>query len=228
MKYLARSFVRRAARFALTPEGDDDHWTGLGVSPVHFPVRAGPESFGAIDDALKSWSRASTMGVFDHQARIVQLVEAPPSPDPEGADYMRSALANEVTLRFFTASARRLEWFNWVEAEGFFEPLTSTTSITKPEPLLLARWFAEHFVLQHSREALRFVQRHASTLNPLLCECITFTLGHRATDVSADVLRLWSAALLAVDTCPVESLTRLLESVPRLTSSTPPHCCFDT
>jgi hypothetical protein len=209
MKYLARSFVGSTARFALTRDGDDGHWTGLGITPVHFPERPAPERFGAIDAALESWTRTARMGAFDHQARIVRMVSTPPSLDPEAVDYMRSVLADPVTLPFFTGSARLIEWFHWANSEGFFAPLVSGGHTLTTEQQTLALWFAEHIVLAHQNDAVAFVQQHASTLNPFVSEAIAFHLG-RVAEVSTESLRLWSAALLAVNSCPTSALTRLI------------------
>lgn len=56
MRYLARSFVGGTSRFALTLPDQDDHWTHLGIVPVHFPKRVAPDEYGALDDAIESWN----------------------------------------------------------------------------------------------------------------------------------------------------------------------------
>ena len=75
---------------------------------------------------------------------------------------------------------------------------------------MLAQWFAERFAVQHPREAQQFVQRHAHTLNPALCEAIAFHLSVRLEDPPKDILRVWSAALVTVAATPERSLMRLL------------------
>lgn len=210
MRYVARSFVGRTSRFALTPPDQDDKWTHLGISPVHFPRRSAPHEYSAIDDAIKAWTNAAGMGVFDRKVRVAQLVSAPPPLEPENLDYLRSVLADEVTLRFFVEEARHVEWLAWTESEGFLAPLTKLDPITSGAPQLLAHWFAKRFAEAHLREALQFVQRHARTVNPLLWEAIALHLGVRSATPSPDVLRLWSATLMTSPSVPERALTRLM------------------
>ncbi len=210
MRYLARSFVGPTSRFALTSPGQDDRWTYLGISPVHFPLRLAPREYSAIDDAIEAWTKTSGMGVFDHKVLVAQLVTAPPPLEPESLDYLRSVLTDEVTLRFFVEEARLVEWLAWTESEGFLAPLTKLESVTSRAPRLLAHWFAERFAEAHLREALQFVQRHARTVNPVLCEAIAFHLCVRGAAPSADVVRLWSAALMATPSPSEPGLMRLL------------------
>ena len=211
MRYLARSFVGPTSRFALTSLGQDDHWTYLGISPVHVPLRPAPNEYSVIDDAIEAWTKTAGMGVFDHKVRVAQLVTGPPPLEPESLDYLRSVLADEVTLRFFVEEASLVEWLVWTESEGFLAPLTKLEPITTGAPQLLAHWFAERFAMAHSREALQFVQRHARTLNPVLVEAIAFHLCVRSATPSADVLRLWSAALMLTPSAPDRALMRFLD-----------------
>jgi hypothetical protein len=210
MRYLARSFVGGTDRFALSPPGQDDHWTNLGITPVHFPMRSGADGYGAIDDALESWAKTAAMGAFDHKARITQLVESAPPIDPESIDYLRQVLADRVTLLFFVGSAKRIEWLEWTEKEGFLAPLTTPASLTADEPRLIAHWFAEQFAVPHLKEALQFAQRHAANLNAFLCSAIAQRLA-RSGAVTGEALRLWASALLALPNTPAPSLGRLLE-----------------
>lgn len=211
MRYLARSFVGGTKRFSLTPPGQDEFWTTLGISPVHFPLRAGGDRYGAIDAALASWSKRASMGAFDHKARITQLAEAPPPVDPESLDYLRSILKEAVTLKFFVETAGHIEWLRWAEDEGFFAPLLNSAALSAAEPRMLAYWFAERFAIRHAREAFEFVQRHSPDINPELSRAIAFQLAFRSSSPDQATLRLWAAALLAIRTTPPESLTQLLD-----------------
>lgn len=197
-------------RYSLTLPGQNDFWTNLGIVPVHFPPREGTDRYGAIDAALANWSKRAGMGTFDHKARITQLAEAGPPVDPESVDYLRAVLSESVTLKFFTETATRIEWLRWVEDEGLFAPLLGTAAITADEPRLFAYWFADRYAIEHPREALEFVQRHAANLNPELTRAIAFRLASRNETVAEDTLRLWAAALLALRTTTADSLTRLL------------------
>lgn len=210
MRYLARSFVGPTARFALTAAGQEEFWRNLGITPVHFPLRPAPDEYGAIDEALGSWSARATMGVLDHETRIAQLVEAPPTPDPEAADYLRGVLRDPVTLRLFVERAQLPEWLSWAESEGALAPLVSPAPMPSDEGRILAAWFADRFAVQYPKEALDFVRRHATSLNPYLCVAIAYRLAHPGANPSTETLRLWVAALLAVPGTPTDALTRLL------------------
>lgn len=210
MRYLARSFVGGTERYSLTPAGQDDFWSNLGITPVHFPLRDGAARYGAIDAALEDWSKRASMGAFDHKARITQLAEGLPPVDPESVDCLRSAVADSATLKFFIETAGRIEWLRWIEDQGFFAPLVATAEITSDEPRLLAAWLADRYAINHAAEALEFVQRHAATVNAELTRYVAFRLGLRTQVVPEDKLRIWTTALLALNSTTDDSLTRLL------------------
>jgi hypothetical protein len=210
MKYLARSFIGGTSRFALTLPDQDDHWIHLGIVPVHFPKRADPDAFGALDDAIESWNASARMGVFDHRLRIGQLVAVPPPLEPDTIDYLRQVAGDAVTLRLFTEQAYLPEWLEWTISERLLEPLV------RPEELLetgrlLARWFADRFVVEEARQALQFVQGHLATLNPSFADAIAFRLSTATDPLPEGILRLWSVALVAADTTRPFTLERLLE-----------------
>jgi hypothetical protein len=198
MRYLARSFVGGTSRFALTLPDQDEHWTHLGIVPVHFPSRVAPHEYGALDDALESWIAAARMGVLDHRVRIGQLVALPPPLEPENIDYLRGVVGEPVTLRFFVEMASLPEWLDWAISERLLRPLIG------PEPLddkgqLLAHWFAERFVVPHAKAALQFVQNHLATLNPGFADAIAFRLAVRKDPLPEGLLRLWATALAAAN-----------------------------
>jgi hypothetical protein len=211
MRYLARSFVGGTSRFALTLPDQDDHWTHLGIVPVHFPKRVAPDEYGALDDAIESWNAAARMGVFDHRLRIAQLVALPPPLEPENIDYLRGVVADPVTLRFFVELATLREWLDWAMSERLLHPLIG------PEPLgdtgrLVAHWFAERFVVPHANAALQFVQNHLATLNPGFADAIAFRLAVGRDPLPDGVLRLWATALAAADNTHPHTLERLLRA----------------
>jgi hypothetical protein len=210
MKYLARSFVGGTSRFALTSPDQDDHWVHLGIVPIHFPMRAAPDRYGAIADAIESWTATARMGVFDHRLRIGQLVALPPPLEPESIDYLRAVVRDPVTLKFFVEHASGHEWLEWATSEGILEPLSRREPFTSQTGQLLARWFAERFTVQHVSHALRFVQNHLTTLNPYFAEAIAFHLTVRVDALPAETLRLWATALAAADNTLPDSLGRLL------------------
>lgn len=209
MKYLARTFARGESRFALTLPDQDDHWTDLGIVPVHFPKRMAPDEYRALDEAIDSWTAASRMSVFDHRVQISQLVALPPPPEPDNLDYLRGVVSDTVTLRFFVQMATLREWLDWAISERLLQPLIA------PEPLdetgrLIAHWFAERFVVPHAKAALHFVQAHLTTLNPGFADAIACRLALGSDSLPDGVLRLWATALAAADSTDPHSLERLL------------------
>jgi hypothetical protein len=203
MQYMARAFVRAKERFAFSTAPEISKWKQLGIRPVVFPKRRAPKQFGAIDDALKAWIDRTRMGLFDHEARIRTMVSTPPPLARDLADYARTVVQDTGTLRLFVRDCESLEWFKWVESEGFLSGLTSSAATITDRDELFAGWLSRILIANHANEGIDFLQRHATTLHPRFATVLAWSLAHRHNDISANVLRPWIVALMALDCQPM-------------------------
>ncbi|CAM3699118.1 SIR2 family protein [Marinicrinis lubricantis] len=62
MQYLARGLPPHTERYAFTPHGNEEHWKFLDVQPIFYPLRDGPSSHKALNEAIEAWSHMNKMG----------------------------------------------------------------------------------------------------------------------------------------------------------------------
>jgi hypothetical protein len=202
MQYMARAFIRANQRFAFSAADEPPRWKQLGITPIVFPTRPAPATYGAIDDALAAWGQRTKMGLLDHETRIAAMVAGEPPLARDAADYARAVVADEKTLRFFVRACSSLEWFKWIENEGFLSGLTTSTGSTTARDDVLAWWIARILLVEHANEGIDFVQRHATTLHPRFASALAWSLAHHHKDIPPNVLKPWIAALMALNCQP--------------------------
>lgn len=208
MRYLARALgPKTAGRFVLTDQPEEPDWKRLGLQPVAFPNVEG--TFSALTDAIAGWASWASMGLLAHRQRIANLVAAPPAPVPEESSYLEHAVADEQTVRLFVELARGEAWLLWAtrqpEFQRLFDPTAERTACSDP----LARWFAQHFVMDEelSAAALAVVRDTGGRLGPPLRDAIGQRL-HMADLPRKPWLGPW--LLLLMDREPAQP-TRWLE-----------------
>ena len=99
------------------------------------------------------------MGSLDHEQRIREIVRSTPPLNPQDSDYIKSAIKNLVTVRFFTRYANALEWLRWAEGEQKFNNLFQIDEKIDEVSQVLASWFANKFVCKFPDESLALIQR---------------------------------------------------------------------
>lgn len=199
MQYMARAFIRAKERFAFSTTVEIAKWTQLGIRPIVYPERAGPERFGAIDDGLAAWVALTKMGVLDHEARIAKMVLGPPPLAPDDADYARAICKDFSTVQYFCRDCTSLEWFKWLEREGLLDALVTPHATLRPREQILTTWIARAFAVAHANEVMDFVQRHANRVHPGFASMLVFWLAHGLKGVPPAVLKPWVVTLMALD-----------------------------
>ena len=170
MQYLTRGLSPDSAKlFALTPEGSIEHWRFLGINPIHYTLGKTGDRHRALCEAMEAWAETASMGAFEHEQRIKNLlVAAPPLVKTEEDDYLQSVVNNEEQIHFFVRNASGQEWLLWAEERDLLSPLFSRRKdIDKPIGEL-ATWFAKEFVLNCSEIALGVFERHGQMMSQAL------------------------------------------------------------
>ncbi len=219
MRYLARSFVGATQRFALTTAGRETFWAHRGITPVLFPERTVGDQYGALADAITAWATTSKWGLLEHEARIQEVVSAPPPLEPDAADYIRSTFENDDTLRFFVAHAKTPEWLLWVEQQKGFDALFSAADVASQRSQQIAWWFAERFALDHGQVAIDLIQRYGLTLHPTLLYAVARRLAYFSGEISPGLIGAWSAILTASERSPKPHVRLLVQVLKRCTGS---------
>ncbi len=158
IRYIARALPPGTVRFALIPQGEDDKWVELGVTPVPYPLREAADKHGALTDAVQAWSARAAMGALEHEHQIRELVAVPPPAEPHLADYLRSALADPATRTFFLRHARGREWLRFASDAGLIDALFAPDP-KDPEALTpVAIWLADCFMFEHPADLLALLR----------------------------------------------------------------------
>lgn len=200
LSYLARGLTAGSpspGRFALTLPGDDARWNNLGITPVHYPVAGSPDRHSALRVALLAWAEQSEAGALAVEERIRTILTSGIALTPEDDDFLRSALAEPATLRFFTRHARDIKWLKWVENQKEFQRLFSVRAGYTEQDAELATWLAEHYALPNIEETLDIMRRQQSRLSPLLAGTIATALFRNKTH--GETLSKWVTVLVEND-----------------------------
>jgi hypothetical protein len=200
LSYLARGLTAGASgpgRFALTPPNDDARWKNLGITPIHYPLSAPPELLHSqLQIALTTWAEQSQAGALAVEERIRSFVTSSGPLTPEDDDFLKDALSELSTLRFFTRHAHGLEWLQWVEPQPVFQRIFAVRSEYSTHDFELASWFANHFSIQHTGQALEVLRRAGGILSPLLWQEISLVLFRQ--EVHGEILSTWVSLLLTM------------------------------
>lgn len=213
MGYLSRSIRGTRDRYMLTLPDQDDKWKRLGIQPVHFPERTGEDTFGALDQGVHGWADLAKMGALDHEQRLRSIVSGTPVLDPQTADYVRIALGDPMTVRFFVENAKTPDWLHWVSDAGFFKALFSQNVQLERKEKTLAYWFANAYAVDYARDALDLVAQHGGRLCTELWNAVAWHLATRESAAPEAVMHKWIVVLLASasDDGPDRVLSYLLE-----------------
>ncbi len=123
MHYLTRGMpnLKDGNRFALTADGDEGFWKGLGVLPLAYPLQPDGQH-GRVQEAVARWASFANEDPLDQRGRIREIVaEGPPGPG-EDNDYLVAGLDRESTVRHFVEFAEGAEWFEWAKDQSCVWP----------------------------------------------------------------------------------------------------------
>lgn len=196
MKYLARGLPPSTKRYALTDTPDDLKWHDLRITPIGYP---GEAEHVALTTALDEWARRLEMGQLDHRARVHEIVSGGPPKLPVEADYLSAMLSVPAGIRAFSEKACGEEWLLWAEQQPEFLALFSAGHQITDESLILARWFANRYVMDADMTdlALATLARNG----PIVCVQLRQTIAYAAYDLSKfspELSMRWSVIVAAM------------------------------
>jgi SIR2-like domain len=213
LSYLARGLTAGTSgpgRFVLTPPNDDARWNNLGITPIHYPLSGSPELLHSqLQAALTAWATQSQAGALAVEERIRSIVTGGSPLTPDDDDFLKEALSDLATLRFFTRYTRGVEWLRWAEPQSLFQRLFAVCSSYSEQDLELASWFANQFAIQHTEEALDVLRRAGGALPLLLWREIALVLFRQK--IHGEALSKWVSLLLT--TAPPDARAEVLEYI---------------
>ena len=214
VSYLARGLAPETSeprRFALTEAGRDEYWRYLGIVPVPYALGSVGEKHAQLRTVLTAWADLAGLGALDQEQKIKTIVEQEFPVAPEDEDYVRQALLDVATARFFTEHAKSVGWLRWAEAKGFLDQLFQPAPQPDEIGRELAVWFARKFVCEHPGTTLAVVQRKGGRLNPTLWLAIAHRLWTNDSATDSTALSKWVAVLTRSH--PTRDRSRLLDYI---------------
>jgi hypothetical protein len=208
--YLARGLsaaTNGPGRYALTSPTSDTDWLNLGITPVHYPLRADPlPRHAVLGDCLAKWAEIANLGSLGSEAEIRRIVTSDRPVSPEESDFLKQALRDISTVRYFTRHAHDPRWLDWISDEPEFNAIFSTEAALSEVSRELAFWFSEHFAINHFALALEFVRSKGQSLSGILWQYVVG--GFHRQKTAGEPLRFWVPILLK--TAPANMHTDLL------------------
>jgi hypothetical protein len=202
LRYLASGLSARARRYAFdVSDRDKSLWDSIGVDRIDYPRHTAPGEHVALREVVATWSERTRMGYLEHEALIRDAVGGLPPLDVAVADYIRQALGDPATARFFARYASAPEWLDWVKDVPQFRALFGQEA-TREGSAELATWFAERCMLSHSEQALAVLQELGGRMTPELW----FACAHR----------LWTSDPRPKSSVFAKWVTALIESTPAI------------
>ena len=185
------------SRFCLIPEGTEENWRFLGITPISYR-ESSHGKHAMLMEAIAAWEDSVPKPTVGHEAKVKEILSGSPTADPQEDDYVYEVLRNPATVHFFTKSAFRVDWLQWVERKGLLKPLFGAGALDEGS-YVIADWFAHKFVVDHPKESIFVVQRNKGPLHPYLWSRIARRLGSIKHPPGAEVLNKWLPVLLAYD-----------------------------
>ena len=195
MHYLARGLPpANARRFILTDKPEQSEWTLLGITPIGYSA---DNNHAALTEGIKRFADHGNMTWLDHENRVERLVSTGPPSAPEDADYLKRCLHDPRKLRFFVRRAKGLEWLKWIMDTDAHIELFSPERSEGECATMLAWWFADNFVWQHSDECFALLGKRHNRLHHVLWNAIRVALMRVEGDWNSHVFASWIGVLLS-------------------------------
>ena len=160
MNYLSRALpveeTRR--RFALVGNGDRSHWDSLGITTAQFSVHS-PNDYSKLYAGVKGLAGYRRRGLLEWRREIKLLASKPPPISDEEADIIQNAVSDPEKVRFFTDSAERPEWIEWLDNRGLLNVVFDDTHVSSVATDL-SRWLADKFSRENAEQLFLLIARH--------------------------------------------------------------------
>ena len=167
-------------RFALVGDwskAEQGHWRRMGVEPVAFH-QVGADDFSFLDSAVAGLADQIGRGTLDWRREIAEIASGYPpvgTTDDERAGIIAHALSDPVETRFFTESAERPEWIEWLDRRGHLMALFTDGQLSQRDETLL-NWLVSGFALTHDGMLFALIGRHGNRLNPVFWQLLSWKM----------------------------------------------------
>ena len=208
MKYMMLGLTPGSNHYSLTEERNVDVLQRREITGIVYTEHAD------LPKILAEWSRLNRLELTEHRERISKITRQEPlSLSKSEKSYLKDSIADPDRVKFFTETARGLEWLKWVKNLPEFKRIFDQ-NLTQDDPIIdqLSRWFAESYAINATRtnnqhlfmlearllydEAILTVAQNNNTLNPKLWAYIIDALRNLAPDKQVDPLRRWISLLI--------------------------------
>lgn len=197
MKYIAKGLPTNLGhrRFILT-EKNDREWAPFAIQPLYYDLREEPNSHLALTESIEEWAVGTHRGLHEKAEIIRSMFESvPPLSKSKEDHYLRDAVRDPETAKFFRKHSKRSEYLQWARSHHVLEPLFSAEALDEAAAQI-AEWYICQCIPSHHDEALRVYQQLGPALNPAVCRNIAHALRYSRDPGYKPVFSRWVAILL--------------------------------
>ncbi|MBN1627651.1 MAG: SIR2 family protein, partial [Deltaproteobacteria bacterium] len=198
MHYLARGLPPSSIkpRFALIREdGNSNDWEYRGIRALQYPFK-GSNDHTQLVIAISGWSEELKRGALEIERRVKDYVSSPPlSLNDAAKNYLKWAIKDTVTLRFFTRHAKNPEWLIWANENKILDPLFSHKDFSQIDKEL-SSWIVDNFVVEHADALFLILSEYENNLNPWFVYEITHHIARIETIPEKHVISKWVPILI--------------------------------
>lgn len=202
MEYLAKGLRGHKTRFILLEQPVDDHWARLELQVVPYELMKGDDPYAGLPQGLARWAERESAGLLDNDARVAEIVVAPPPLSPEDADFLDELLGDPVQIKFILERLHDPAWLPWLSEKDVFRSLFRAGLFEADlSAHALSEWFARWALADEGRSRLGLACLHelGGEMSPQLWTDVALAL-HRWPESRPEWMDPW--LLLLVDHDP--------------------------
>ncbi|HEY5741434.1 MAG TPA: SIR2 family protein, partial [Terrimicrobiaceae bacterium] len=199
MKYIAKGLPTNLGRrrFILT-EKNDREWAPFAIQPLYYDLREGDNPHSALTEAIGEWVVETHRGLHEKAEKIRSILESvPPLFGSKEDQYLRDAVKDPETAKFFRKHSKKAEYLQWAKNHEVLKPLFSAEPVDVDEAAgQIVEWYIYQCIPSHHDEALRVFQQLGPALNPAVCRNIAHALLYSKDPGFKPVSSRWIIILL--------------------------------
>lgn len=189
VRYLARGIVPRDSRFAFQSEDEDpDFWKRHGVELVSYPREDDDDEHKELRQAVRAWVQRTQLGATDQEQKIQRILSSGLPLDPVDEDYLRGALGETSTTRFFIRHASAPDWLEWIEDRDPFTQLFDPRQDVDEVGQHLSYWFARQIVCRDPDRGIETIVDKGPVMNRVLWNSVARAVSQEDQRPSGDQL----------------------------------------
>ncbi len=211
--YLARALPPGTQRYAFSSSNDVSNWKKYNIEPILFELLEEDDKYSQMNEAVHELAVVSNQGIFDYEARIVEITNKNKSLDYQDGDYLENCLKRFETTRIFCKNAKSIKWLKWVADKKSFLRIFQTETEPDTTMIELSYWFSD-MVFNYPDETMEVFFRMKSKMSVTLWNTIAGIMWRNIGNLSSQHVS-WIIILLENhnESCNTECIQWILNDI---------------